>query len=69
MMKDKSCHVPTVYDCAHCKHNTSLIKEDYCTGCRILNPNWMNRSRPTKYEPVVLTMTTQSGTFDDEKTD
>ena len=59
-MNSMSEHVPTVYDCDGCKYNTSLIKDEHCRGCRMLNgSSWMYRQKPTNFEPFETTFTTQ----------
>ncbi len=54
--------MPTVYDCDGCKYNNGMFKVEQCRGCRVPNgSNWMARQRPTNYEEVPITFTTQTG--------
>jgi len=60
-LNELSEHVPTVYDCYGCKYNTSLIKDEHCCGCKVLDClNWVYRQKPTKFEPFETTFTTQT---------
>ena len=60
-VNEQSKHNPTVYDCDGCKHNNGLVKDDHCSGCRLPDGvNWVEHLRPTKYEPVITTFTTQT---------
>ena len=54
--------MPTVYDCHGCKYNNGKFKVEQCNGCRVQDgSNWMARQRPTNYEKVPITFTTQTG--------
>lgn len=54
--------MPTVYDCDGCKYNNGMFKVEQCRGCRVPDgSNWMARQRPTNYEEVPITFTTQTG--------
>ena len=59
MMDDMSGHVPTVHDCYGCRHNTVGIHGEHCRGCRVYG-DWLNRERPTKYEPEEISFTTNT---------
>ena len=62
MVEKMSKDTPTVYDCDGCKYNNGKFKVEQCRGCRVPNgSDWMHRQRPTNYEEVPITFTTQTG--------